>query len=197
MYRAMALLFMVGIVGCRVGSFGCDARSAARRAQCQANMRMLYDALVKYVSLHGDVPRGNDGRASIDPLDDPKIRKEVGIDASTLRCPADTDSAGPSYLLNPAFSVHDLGSDSTTIIACDRRPNHPGLHNSDTVVLIGNGATVMMDLPLKEQEEWHRLFLSGDKRACSVSMKGGSKGNWISSDIMWYVGQEKGYVPNE
>jgi hypothetical protein len=54
-----------------------------------------------------------------------------------------------------------------------------------------------MDLPLKEQEEWRRLFLAGDKRACSVSMEDGSKGNWTNSGIMWYVGEEKGYVPNE
>ena len=54
-----------------------------------------------------------------------------------------------------------------------------------------------MDLPLKEQEEWRQLFLSGDNRAYIVSASDGVKGNWTSSGIMWYVGQEKGYVPNE
>ena len=199
MYRATVLLFMVGIVGCRVGSLGGDVRSAAREDQCKTNLRTLYDALVKYVSIHGDVPRGNDGKASIDPLDDPKIQKEIGIDSSILRCPADNNSAGPSYVLNPALSVHDLGRDSATVIACDRLPNHLGAstHNPITVVLIGNGARVVMDLPLKEQESWRQLLLSGDKRACSISMKDESKGFWTNSDIMWYVGGEKGYLPNE
>ena len=194
--KTTLLLCMVGIAGCQVGSLGGDVRSAAREAQCNTNLRTLYDALVKYVSLHGDVPRGKDGKASIDLLDDPKIQKEVGIDSSTLRCPADRNSSGPSYVLNPALSVHDLGRDSATIVACDRLPNHVGAytHNRVTVVLIGDGATVRMDLPLKEQEEWRRLFLSGDKRACSVSMK---EGNRTSSGAMWWVGEEKGYVPNE
>lgn len=193
--KTTLLLCTVGIVGCQVGGC-CDVRPTARRAQCQTNLRTLYDALVKYVSLHGDVPRGKDRKVSIDPLDDPKIQKEVGIDSSTLRCPADNNSAGPSYVLNPALSVHDLRRDSATVIACDRLPNHLGActHNSVTVVLIGDGTTVVMDLPLKEQEEWRRLFLSGDKRACSVSMK---EGNRTSSGAMWYVGEEKGYVPNE
>ena len=199
MCKTALLLCVVGIAGCRFGSVGGDVRSAARRAQCTTNLRTLYDALLKYVSVHGDVPRAKDGKASIDPLDDPKIQEEVGIDPSTLRCPADNNSAGPSYVLNPALSVRDLARDSATVIACDRLPNHVGAytHNPVTVVLIGDGATVPMDLPLKEQEEWRRLFLSGDERACHLSTKDGTEGNWTSSDIMWYVGQEKGYVPNE
>jgi hypothetical protein len=177
---------------CTVSMVGgcCDARPAARRAQCQANLRTLYDALVKYVSLYGDVPRGNDGKASLDPLHDPTIQREVGIDSLALRCPADENSLSSSYLLNPALSVRDLGHDSATVIACDRLPNHPGSRNSVAVVLIGDGATVVMDLPLKEQEEWRRLLLSGDKRACSVSMKDGSAHNWTSDGIRWYVGEK-------
>lgn len=194
--KTVLLLLTVGIAGCRVGSFGGDVRSAARRAQCETNLRTLYDALAKYISLHGDVPCGKDGKASIDPLDDPKIQNELGISSSILRCPADNNSTEPSYVLNPTLSAHDLGRDSTTIIACDRLPNHLGAdtHNPVTVVLIGDGATLLMDLPLKEQGEWRQLFLSGDKRACSVSMK---EENRTSSGAMWYVGKEKGYVPNE
>lgn len=193
------LLCTVGIAGCQLSSVDGDVRSAAREAQCKTNLRTLYGALVKYVSLHGDVPRGKDGEASIDPLDDPKVQEEVGIDSSTLRCPADNNSSEPSYVLNPALSVHDLGRDSAIIIACDRLPSHLGArtHNSVTVVLIGDGTTVVMDLPLKEQKDWRRLFLSGDKGACSVSMRDGSKENWTSSGVMWYVGREKGRVPNE
>ncbi len=192
------LLLTVGIAGCQVGSFGGDVRSAAREAQCKRNLRALYDALVEFVALHGDVPRGEDGKASIEPLNDPKVQKAVGIDFSTLRCPAD-NSPGPSYMLNPALSAHDLGSTSATIIACDRLPNHLGArtHNSVTVVLIGDGTTVVMDLSPKEQQEWRRLFLSGDKRAGSVTTKDGSKGNWTSSGVLWYVGHERGCVPNE
>ncbi len=170
MCKTALLLFTLGLLGCRIGSFGGDVRSAARRNQCETNLRTLYDALVRYVSLHGDVPRGKDGKASIDPLEDPKIQKEIGIESSVLRCPADSDAGKPSYMLNPALSVRDLGRDCATIVACDRLPNHIGArtHNSATVVLIGDGTTVVMDLPTKEQEEWRRLFLSGDKRAGSV-----------------------------
>ncbi len=191
---AVSLLLTVCIVGCAG-----DVRSAAKRTQCVDNLRVLYDALVTYASLEGDLPRDRDGRVSIDPLGDPNVQKDVGIDSSVLKCPADEDSAGPSYVLNPALSVHDLGRDSATVIACDRIPNHvrSGTPNSTRVVLIGDGSRVVMDIPLKEQEEWLRLFLSGDNRACTVSASNGTKGNWTSSGIMWYVGQEKGYVPNE
>jgi hypothetical protein len=193
------LLFTLCIAGCRVGSFHADARPAAKRSQCQANLRMLYDALVKYVSLHGDLPRDKDGQVSIEPLGDLEVQKELGIDCSVLRCPADMNSAGPSYALNPALSVDDLQRDSATVVACDRIANHLGPHtqNNIRVVLIGDGSTLVMDLPLKEQEVWRRLFLTGDKLACTVSVRNGAKGSWASSDIMWYVGQEKGYMPNE
>lgn len=189
-------LCAVGITGCQVGSLGGDVRSTAREAQCDSNLRTLYDALLKYVSLHGDVPRGKDGKASIDPLNDPKVQKEVGLGPSMLRCPADNDSSGPSYVLNPALTASDFGDDSTTIIACDRVPNHVGAstRNPVTVVLLGDGSRVRMDLPLKDQEEWRRLFLSGDKRACRVLLK---EGNKTSSGVMWYVGKEKGYMRNE
>jgi hypothetical protein len=160
---------------------------------------MLYDALGKYITLHGDLPRGKDGEVSIDPLGDPKVQEDVGIDSSVLKCPSDDNSAVSSYVLNPALSVHDLGRDSATVIACDRAPSHisPRTHNSVRVVLIGDGSRVVMDLPMKTQEEWLRLFLSGDKLACTVSARDAAKGNWISCGIMWYIGHEKGYVPNE
>jgi hypothetical protein len=197
-YVATVLLLVFSLPGCQVGGC-CDARPSARQAQCKENLRTIYGALMKYVSFHGDVPRDKEGKASMVPLDDPSIQKELGIDSSTLRCPADEDPVGPSYLLNPVLSADDLGSDSTTIIACDRIPNHLGTltQNSLTVVLLGNGFIVVMDLPLEEQGEWRQLFLSGDKRACNVSTRDGSKGHWTSSNIMWYIGEERGYVPNE
>ncbi|WP_460182205.1 DUF1559 family PulG-like putative transporter [Thermopirellula anaerolimosa] len=194
-FLSALLLCAVGIAGCRVGGFGCDARSAARRVQCDSNLRTLYDALLKYVSLHGDVPRGKDGKASIDPLNDPKVQEELGIGPSTLRCPADKNPSGPFYVLNPALIASDLRDDSTTIVACDRTPNHVGfMGNPLRLVLLGDGSRVCMYVPLKDQEEWLRLFLSGDKRACTVLRK---EGNMGSTGLMWYVGKDKGYVGNE
>jgi hypothetical protein len=162
-------------------------------------MKTLYDGLVKYVSLYGDVPRGKDGKASIIPLTEPKIQNAIGIDPSILKCPAIRNPTGPSYVLNPALSIHDFGPDSTTVIACERAPNHHRSHaqNAITVVLIGSRTTVEMALSEKDQEAWRRLFLSGDKRACHISMKDGSTGHWTDADITWFVGQKKGYVPNE
>lgn len=198
-YTATLLLLTVGVAGCQIG--GCsDARLAGRRAKCEANLHALYDALEKYVKLHGDVPRAKDGRASIDLLDDARTQKELGIDPSILRCPADKNPVGSSYLLNPALSAGDLGHDSATIVACDRVPDHVGVRtgNGVTVILTGNGDTVLMDLPIEEQEDWRRLFLSGDKRASKLSMKDGSKPtNGTTSGVMWYVGNGKGYVPND
>ena len=192
--NAVLLVLTVCIVGCAG-----DVRSVARCAQCQNNLRTLYDALVTYVSLHGDLPRGKDGQVSIDPLVDPKVQKEVGIDAAMLTCPADMSSTGPSYMINPNLTVEDLSDKSATVVACDRLPNHSeALSDNDIrLVLIGDGSIVTMNLPLKQQEEWGRLFLSGDKCACTVSARDGSRGNWTSADVMWYVGGEKGYVQNE
>jgi hypothetical protein len=67
------LLVILGLPSCHVG--GCaDARPAARRTHCQANLRTLYYALAKYASLHGDVPRGSDGKASLVPLNGNRSR---------------------------------------------------------------------------------------------------------------------------
>jgi hypothetical protein len=52
-----------------------------------------------------------------------------------------------------------------------------------------------MDLALKDQEEWRRLFLSGDKRACTISVNDQSN-EWTSIDVRWYIGDERGYVSN-
>jgi hypothetical protein len=189
----VSLIVAFEIAGCG------DVRSAAREGKCEEDLRTLGDALVKYVSLYGDVPRGKDGKASIIPLTEPKIQNAIGIDSSTLKCPADRNSTGPSYVLNPALSVHDFGPQSTTVIACEHAPNHRRAHvqNAVTVVLIGSRATVEMTLPEEDQEAWRRLFLSGDKRACHISLKDGSTGHWSDDDITWFVGQKKGYVPNE
>ncbi len=197
-WKGAMLLFTLCVAGCRIGGCG-DVRSAAKTFQCEDNMRMLYDALVKYVSLHGDLPRGKDGKVSIEPLGDPEVQKEVGLDSSTLKCPADRNSAKLSHVLNPALSVDDLHRQSATVVACDRAANHFGPHtqNKIRVVLIGDGSRVVMGLPLKQQEEWLRLFLAGDKLACTVTASGGAAGNWTSSRIMWYVGHERGYAPNE
>ena len=169
-------------------------RSAAKRMQCEANLRKLYVGLESYISTHGDLPRCKDGRVSIDSLYDPRVRKEMGIDSSVLRCPADESSEKPSYVLNPALTIQDLGRHSSTIVACDRIPRHLGVqtHEYVRVVLLGDGSIVKMDLPQKEQEAWYRLFSSGNKRACTVTAKDGVKGHWTSSNIAWYVGDADG-----
>jgi len=199
--RVTALLICTcgALYGCHGGSNSGDVRSVARETQCRTNLRALYEALVQYASLHGDVPRTEHGEASIDALVDPGAHNSVNVTSAKLRCPVDKNPVGRSYLLNPALSVDDLGSESPTIVACDRLPHHIGVntHNSTSVVLLGDGATVVMDLPLQEQEEWRQLFEVGDKRACRVSSKDGTKGNWTSSNIIWYIGQGRGYVPNE
>ena len=187
------------MAGCGCGSIGGDVRSAGREAECRQNLQTLYDGLRKHISLYGDVPRDKDGKASIVPLTDPQIQNAIGIDSSILKCPAERNSTGPSYLLNPTLSTHDLGPDSAAVIACDRAPNHrggPG-HGGATVVLIGNGTTVVMTLPEDDQEAWRRLFLAGDERACRISKKDGSTRHWASVDVSWFVGQDKGYMPNK
>lgn len=181
-------LFAVAIVGCGGGGFS-DVRATARTTQCERNLRMVHDALLKYVSLRGDMPRDSDGTVSIRPLENPQMQRQLGIDSPILRCPADTTQVGSSYLLNPHMSVDDLGPNSTTIVACDNLPNHPRPFPGDNArtVLIGDGAVVLMDLPKEAQEDWLALFLSGDKRASHVSMEDGSH-RWTQVGIKWYTG---------
>ena len=182
------LLFAAVVMSCCVGNC-CDARSAARMQQCNTNLSTLYDALVKYISVHGNVPRGKEGQASLDPLNDATIQKELDIAPATLRCPADESSGGSSYLLNPNLSACDLAHDSWTVIAFDRIPRH-GSRSTITLVLTGNGARLSLRLPLEEQEQWRRLVMAGDRRACSPSVT-------ADGDIRWYVGEERGYVADD
>ena len=151
-------------------------------------MRSFYAALLTYASLHGDLPCNDSGEVSIDPLTHAKTQREVGITSSTLICPADHHPAGPSYLLNPALSLSDFGRDSTTVVACDKPPNHSdtetgvSYHSDGTgfsLILIGDGTVRQMALPLKDRERWLRLFLAGDKRASNYPEDGN-----------WYLGTE-------
>ena len=162
------LLFMVGLVGCHIGSC-CNVRPVARRTACEANLKKIGAALEKYVATHGNLPRNNKGQISIiDALNDPKIQKEVGTDSSVLRCSEDENFNGSSYMFNPALTVSDFAPDSTTVVACDKQPRHPGFSPAESpasVILLGNGAVRIMYLPTKERERSTRLFLSGDKRA--------------------------------
>ena len=187
-WKAYLIVFALIIPGCA------DVRPVAKAVQCKNNFGKLYEALVTYTTEHRDVPRDMDGRASLEPL-------LLGIDPITAKCPAAKDEKNASYVFNPALTVGDLRPESKTIVACDQLPHHIGMvtGNPVTVVLIGNGKTVNMDLPIKEQEEWRRLFLAGDERAGSISLKEGLKEGteyWHVDDILWYVGPEKGYVPN-
>ncbi|HWB12537.1 MAG TPA: hypothetical protein VG826_25150 [Pirellulales bacterium] len=193
---ATALLLLLLAFFARDLGIVADARPSAERAQCRANLQAIWKALFDYASLHGDVPRGNDGNASLEPLDDPELQKELGFDSSILRCPTDYRPEGRSYLLNPTLSVRDLAGDSKTIVACDRLPRHRyDRRLKSTMVLLGDGQTVSMYLSPEDQEEWRRLFLSGDKRACTMSTKDDSS-FWAPVDVLWYVGEKKGYVAN-
>jgi hypothetical protein len=178
-YKAIMLLFMVGFVGCHVGSCG-NVRPVARRTACEANLKKIGAALEQYVATHGNLPRNSKGQVSIvDALNDPEIQKEVGTDSSVLQCSEDVSPNGSSYMFNPALTVSDIASDSTTVVACDKQPRHPGFSPADSpasVMLLGNGAVRIMHLPTKERERWSRLFLSGDKRASKYP----EDGNWYT-----------------
>jgi hypothetical protein len=54
-----------------------------------------------------------------------------------------------------------------------------------------------MTLLPNEQEEWRRLFLQGNERACRVVT---NDNGWTAllpkEKIRWYLGKEKGYVQN-
>lgn len=193
------LVFTLCVAGCGLGSFDSDVPSRSEEMQCVKNLQTLHLALQKYVSMYGDLPRGQDGEVSIDPLTDANVQDMVGLDGSVFRCRSDENMTRPSYVLNPALCITDLGSNSATVAACESTPNHGRARMQDRtrIVLIGDGSRVVMNLPQKEQNEWYRLFLLGDKRACTVISRSGAKGNWASSDVMWYVGQPRGYVPNE
>ena len=188
--RAALLLVVLATAACQFGSVGGDVRGAADRMQCEANLRRLYVGLENYISVYGDLPRGKNGLVSIEILDDPRVRRELGIEFSELRCPADKNPENPSYVLNPALSIQDLGPQSATVIACERIPCHAGVKHSIRAVLIGDGSTVMMDLPKKEQDVWYRLFSSGNRRACIVTPKDGVKGNWTSCNIIWCLADD-------
>jgi len=168
-------------------------KPVADRFHCESNLRELYHALERYISTHGDVPRDASGNASISRLGDPVVQRDIGIASSILRCPADNNPIGPSYLLYPALTIHHFGRDSAVVIACERMPHHPSSgHSGPTrVVLAGDGSTKLMTLPLKEQETWMRLFLSGDDRAARVRMVNGCRYEGTSARIELYTGGEE------
>ncbi len=160
---------------------GCGSASSARyKAPCVSNLSKLYEAIETFVRIHGDLPRDSNGQVSIDILRDEKTQREVGLDSSVLRCPADVLGSGPSYLLNPRLRASELRSGSTTIVACDKPSNHVGVIDSAnfSMVLMGDGSVRLMALPLKVRERWCRSFLAGDDRAANAPDVGS-----------WYTGE--------
>lgn len=192
---------LVGVLAFLMASTA-NVRPSARRIQCRQNLKQLYAALVKYAELHGEMPRGRDGKPSIDPLFDPETQRQLGIDDSTLSCPSVVDPVGRSYYLNPSLSADDLEGDPLTIIACDQNPVHSvsgagaywDAETGGTLVLLGNGAVVLMDLPPEDQDAWRRLFLAGDERAGVVTTDTAAADDWHRSELKWYVGSEKQYA---
>jgi hypothetical protein len=174
--NALLLLFAASMVGCRIGSFT-DVRPHANRAACQENLKSIGAALTKYVAAHNELPRSSSGETSLTvAMQDPQVQMELGVDATLLRCPGDASPAGMSYIFNPALTAADIAPDSTTVVACDRQPVHPGISGATdsptSVILLGNGAVTTMYLPQEEREKWIKLFLAGDKRACTHPPEG-------------------------
>jgi hypothetical protein len=174
--KALVLFLAASVAGCHIGSF-VDVRPHAQRAACRERLKKIGAALTKYVTAHNALPLGRSGEASLDVvLQDPQIQQELGIDAALLKCPIDASPAGTSYVFNPALTSADIAPDSTTVVACERHPVHPGVSGpSDSptsVILLGNGAVTTMYLPQQEREKWITLFLAGDKRACTHPPEG-------------------------
>ena len=170
------LLLAICVAGCRIGSFA-DVRPHAHRAACAERLKKIGVALTKYVDSHNSLPRSNAGEASLgEALQDPQVQKELGIDAALVKCPADSSPERISYIFNPALTAADIAPTSTTVVACDRQPVHPGVSGAadspTSVILLGNGAVTTMYLPQKQRDGWIKLFLAGDKRACTYPPEG-------------------------
>lgn len=195
---ALLMLFCGALCACQCGSIGGDVRSVARESQCRSNLRKLYESLHLHMSEQGDVPRKQDGIASLDGLVDLNASNTTGVASAALRCPADQSHNGGSYILNPFVSIDDFGPDSSVVVAFDRIPQHvsPTTGNLTSNVLLGNGSIVTMDLSLVDQQEWRQLVAAGDECACRVSSRDGVSRNWTSGEILWYIGPRRGYVSN-
>ena len=174
--KAIMLFLAASVAGCHIGSFD-DVRPHAQRAACREHLKNIGAALTKYVAAHNSLPRSSAGEASLgEALQDRHVQKELGIDAALVKCPADASPERISYIFNPALTAADIAPDSTTVVACDRQPVHPGISGATdsptSVILLGNGAVTTMYLPQEERENWIKLFLAGDKRACTHPPEG-------------------------
>jgi hypothetical protein len=174
--KTVIMLCLAGTLSCRFGSLS-NVRQHAHREECRSNLKRIGAALIDYTLRHGKLPNSHNGDASIaESLQDSDVQKKLGIDSAVLRCPADASSMRSSYIFNPVLTANDFGSDSTTVVACDRQPFHPSsLSPADSpvaVILLGSGAVTTLYLTPKSWDSWERLFLSGDPRACKYAPDG-------------------------
>lgn len=131
----MVVLVIISILTGLVLSVISNAREAARRTQCTANLRQIGLVLEKYRDDHGEYPR--------QPL------TSLGRDSQILRCPSDRTKVEPdtpytSYeyaLIDPSPSVAQRAEQDGVLVLCR--------HHSRTKALIvrEGGAVKFMTMP--------------------------------------------------
>lgn len=170
-----------------------DVRDTACRAKCQQQLMQIHGALTEYVRAHGDIPRDARGAPSLAKLHKAGSSPRDEKRSVASRCPGAAQSECGEYVMNPRLRADDLTLGSSTVVACDRCSNHSSGCDGKfvTVALLAHGTTVLMFLPEAEQAEWRKLFSEGDEKAAVVKIVEEQDG---TESVMWYLGQEKGYV---
>ena len=170
-----------------------DIRDTAYRTECQQQLSHIHGLLTAYVKMQGDIPRDEHGTPSLAELRNAVLNPQNKGRSAGSCCPGAAKAECGEYILNPRLRADDLMQGSTTIVACDRCPNHRSSRNGRlvTVALLGHGTTVLVFLPEAEQAEWRKLFCAGDEKAAIVKIVEDDEGG---ESLMWYLGREKGYV---
>jgi hypothetical protein len=138
-----------------------SARPTFMRAECDAHLHTLYHALAAYVTAKGDVPRDDNGKASVQSLTAPDAPENYRVNANVLKCPAAGGSDGFDYIVNPNLSALDFAPDSRTIVACDRPANHA----EAMLILLGDGSVRFCTAPRGQREKLAKAVQSGDEEA--------------------------------
>ena len=138
-----------------------DIRPSVQREECRQHLRTLYDAIDKYVSANGNLPRDQNGQVSLALFAAQEMPVEYRVNREVLKCPAINRATGIDYFCNPELSAADFFPHSHTVIACDRPENHPDF----MLMLLGDGSVRFFIAPLENREKWTQLFLSGDQES--------------------------------
>jgi hypothetical protein len=172
-----------------------DVRETARRGQCEHQLLALHGELITHVKKYGDIPRDERGVPALKSLGHSGAVARNKPLPATWRCPGAARAECAEYTVNPRLRAEDLAQKSKTIVACDRCSNHLLSNGKPTAVaLLGHGSTVLMRLSVAEQEEWRALFAAGDEKAGVVRIIEDNDGIEV---VMWYLGENKGYVKNQ